>query len=639
MKKNTVRLFALAITFASGMSASAQTLVKPSTESNISKSEAAAKYLVIKEKYEKSYAQALSLAKVNNWPLTVEKADGGFSALVKVAKNGDPVYLTTTNAGSALTSRANYLQPGGDSGLNLTGEYADGTVMYIGIWDGGYPLSTHQQLVNRTANYDNDVDGKVAYHPTHVTGTVIGSGLGNANAKGMASKAEVASFTFRNDGPEMYNYASFFVLSNHSYGYDISGWSEAKKEETRGSYIDESQEVDEMMFDNPYYLPVFAAGNDGDGFYDRLTDRSVSKNAIAVAATYEVANYVNDADVQIAPFSSWGPTNDNRIKPDISNKGVQVFSASNSSNTGYANENGTSMAAPGVTGALALVQQYYAILNTPSGAPADQKKYMRSATVRALVAHTADEAGFAQGPDSQFGWGLLNVKRAAQVLAADASNTSASVEELVLTPGQVVTRQITASGSESLLATIAWTDPAGAITYSNASVLVNDLDIKLTKGSEVHYPWKLDSFGEYAERGINSVDNVEKVEIDNPSGVYTLTISHKKSTLQNPGGQAQQAYSLILSGISSVPVGLEDSVVKMFTVWPNPATEQLNITFGSAVEKNASAVIYDVQGRQVMATSLLNTDNVLNVQGLAKGVYMVNVTNGEKTEVEKVIVK
>lgn len=634
MKKNTVRLFVLAMTFAGGLSASAQTLVKPSTKANISEANASAKYQVAKAKYEKEYAKALNLAKINNWPLTIEKADGGLSTLVKVTETGQPVYLTTTNAGSAITSRANYLMPGGESGLNLTGEFADGP-MLLGIWDGGYPLSTHQQLVGRTSIYDGGTGS--SFHPTHVTGTVIGSGVGNANAKGMASKAAVASFTYAGDGPEMRNNAAYFILSNHSYGFDVSGWSDALKEQTRGSYIDESQEVDQIMFDNPYYQPVFAAGNDGDFKYDRLTDRSVSKNGIAVAAVYQVDNYINDSSVQAADFTSWGPTNDNRIKPDISNKGVAVLSASNTGSTAYALSQGTSMAAPGVTGALALVQQYYAILHTPTGAT--EKTYMRSATVRALIAHTADEAGVVPGPDPVYGWGLLNVKRAAEVLAADAANTSASIEELVLTPGQVITRTVTALGSEPLIATMAWTDPAGSITNSNTAVLVNDLDIKLTKGATTIYPWKLDALGENAERGLNSVDNTEKVEIDNPSGNYTLTISHKKATLQNPNGTPQQAYSLILSGITSIPAGLADSSVKMFTVWPNPANEQLNISFASGVENNASVVIYDVQGRKVMASSLLNTDNVLNLQGLAKGVYMVNVTNGEKTEVEKVIIK
>lgn len=636
MKKNTVRLFVLAMTFA-GLSGSAQNIARPTKKDNIAESLSVTKYQRAKEKRIKEYDNAVKLAKVNNWPLVVQKPDGGLSTLVKVNEYGTPIYITTTNAGSAITSRANYLQPGGDSGLNLTGEFADGSQMLVGVWDGGYPLLNHQALSGRTMPYDGP-GNNIQFHPTHVTGTVIGGVTSNAQAKGLAQKATVASFDYNGDYDEMVLYAPELILSNHSYGYDESAIPAAQLAQIRGSYIEESQEVDDVMFDNPYYQPVFAAGNAGDAVsYDMLTDRSTSKNGIAVAAVEQVNNYTNEGDVIAASFTSWGPTNDKRIKPDISAKGVNVISASNEGISKYGSSSGTSMAAPGVTGALTLVQQYYANLHTPQGSTS--KTYMKSATVRALVAHTADEAGATEGPDPIYGWGLLNVKKAAQLLAADAANTTASVEELILTPGQTYTKQIVASGNEPLIATIAWTDPAGTITSSNTAVLVNNLDIKVTKGSEVNYPWRLDSGGENAERGENNVDNIEKVEMNNASGTYTITVTHKKSTLQNPNGTAQQAYSLIVSGIVSDTAGLADSAVKMFSVWPNPASDQVNISFAGGVEKNASAVVYDAQGRQVISAALLNSDNVLNVQGLAKGIYMVAVTNGEKTEVEKVIIK
>jgi hypothetical protein len=41
---------------------------------------------------------------------------------------------------------------------------------------------------------------------------------------------------------------------------------------------------------------------------------------------------------------------------------------------------------------------------------------MLAATLKGLILHTADEAGFADGPDYQFGWGLINAEKAANVL-------------------------------------------------------------------------------------------------------------------------------------------------------------------------------------------------------------------------------
>ncbi len=45
-----------------------------------------------------------------------------------------------------------------------------------------------------------------------------------------------------------------------------------------------------------------------------------------VAATFEVLDYEDASDVFMSSFSSWGPTDDGRIKPDISAKGVNMYS-------------------------------------------------------------------------------------------------------------------------------------------------------------------------------------------------------------------------------------------------------------------------------------------------------------------------
>ena len=76
---------------------------------------------------------------------------------------------------------------------------------------------------------------------------------------------------------------------------------------------------------------------------------------------------------------------------------------------------------------------------------------------------------------------------------------------------------------------------------------MNDLDLKITEGTKTFYSWKLNptSPDNQATKGINSVDNVEKVEVDTSlvGNVYTVTVDHK-GTLE----RGQQAYSLIISG-------------------------------------------------------------------------------------------
>ncbi len=111
-----------------------------------------------------------------------------------------------------------------------------------------------------------------------------------------------------------------------------------------GKYGQDAVAWDELMYASPYYQMVNASGNDrqsqsaitNKGGYDLLTGPSVSKNAIVVGASYEVLNYTSANSVYMASFTNWGPTDDGRIKPDITCKGVDVYSSYCNSNSSLA---------------------------------------------------------------------------------------------------------------------------------------------------------------------------------------------------------------------------------------------------------------------------------------------------------------
>ncbi|MBC8154049.1 MAG: T9SS type A sorting domain-containing protein, partial [Bacteroidetes bacterium] len=156
-------------------------------------------------------------------------------------------------------------------------------------------------------------------------------------------------------------------------------------------------------------------------------------------------------------------------------------------------------------------------------------------------------------PDYRFGWGLLNAERAGQVLRnADRSNVLA---ERTISQGETYTLPVVASGRGPLVVTICWTDPeAAATTVSAANLnnrtpkLINDLDIRVTDGTQPRLPWTLnpDQPAQAAAPGDNIRDNVEQVLITNPvpGKTYTITINHK-GTLRNN----QQDYALLVSGV------------------------------------------------------------------------------------------
>lgn len=634
MKRNTVKLFVLAIALGGSLVVTAQEKKARAFAPN----EKAVKEM--SQKYSAQFQvqkeEALRLAKLNNWPYEFRSENGNLSRLVGVDPEGKPLYLSSDNIGSAITSRANTLQPGGSTNLGLTGKFGPNDFMLMGMWDGDYPLLSHQEYSGRITNIDA-APVLPQDHPSHVLGTMMAAGV-NSEAKGIAYEALAKVGDFDNDFDEMLT--AGVMISNHSYGLAQPPTS------VMGKYLaDYTLPVDDITFQLPYYQPVFAAGNDGNGVtYDRMTDRALSKNGIAVAAIYEL-DYVTTTVPQISNFSSFGPSDDNRIKPDISSKGVDVYSCLKANNAAYGSMDGTSMACPGVTGALTLIQQHYANLHTPDGA--EEKTFMLSSTLRALTAHCATEAGVT-GPDPIYGWGVLNAEKMANVITNDGVDSA--ILENILVPQQVYEIEVEALGGQPLVATLAWTDPApvnpGPGTIVN-SPLVNNLDIRVIKGSTTYTPWKLGATASSAPvKGDNNVDTIEKVEVANASGTYTIRISHKGSTLLNPlpvwPGEptppAQQVYSLVITGIDGA-LDNKDFTKESFSVWPNPAKNVLNISLPVAVENGANATIYDMQGRLVKKVSVTGVDTQVNIENLSRGVYMVNLTNGNKTEVKKFIVE
>ena len=488
------------------------------------------------------------LAASLNVPLIIEE-NGTYQELQKILPDGSLIYYTTFNVNAARSTRTNHLNSGGSLGLNLMGQN-----MTAHVWDGGLARTTHQEYdgaggTNRFSIGDGTTT--LHYHSAHVTGTIMASGV-SANAKGMAPHARAIGYEWNNDLTEATTAAAGgMLISNHSYGFR----SDLVPDYYFGAYITDSRDWDNLLFNAPYYLMVVAAGNDGNtnynaaplagnSAYDKLTGHSTSKNNLVVANANDanIDNNGNLVSVTINSSSSEGPTDDYRIKPDITGNGTSVYSTYETSNTAYGTITGTSMASPNVAGSLLLLQQHYNNLNSA---------FMRAATLKGLVLHTADDAGSA-GPDAIFGWGLLNAKKAAETITA--KDNGSLIQELTLTSGQTYQFTVDSDGLNELRASISWTDrPGTATTQTNSptKVLVNDLDLRITKGSTSYTPWRLTGVTTNG-KGDNNSDPFERVEVAGATGTYTVTVSHK-GTLT--GGS--QNYSLIVTGVSSTPVQCE----------------------------------------------------------------------------------
>jgi serine protease AprX len=578
----------------------------------------------------KAYFQAQQLL-IENYKKDHPYVESETKSLQKI-DNGIPLFYTIANQGSAVTLSANKLYPSGSLGLNLTG-----SGMLCGVWDGGRVKDTHQELTGEKVFFGGDDNQALSDHSTHVTGTIIATGV-SSSRRGIAYQALALTYNYTNDYPEMLDFAANGnIVSNHSYAYiatTLPNWK-------FGSYDVTSIEMDDAANANPYYTMVIAAGNDRNttaipqvvlkGGYDMLTGMALSKNTIVVAAVNEVPNYIDNSSVVMSTFSNFGPTDDGRIKPDISAKGVGVSSCVGPSNSSYATYQGTSMATPAVTGMILLLQQHYNNINA---------EFMKSATVRGLVCHSAKEAGFNQGPDYEYGWGLANAELAATIITG--KDVTSVLQENTLANAQVFTKDISITSTQDIAATICWTDPTGSANASNdtdnrSPRLRNNLDLKILKNGVTYYPWKLDYSDPAAgatNDSDNNVDNIEKVEILGAEpGVYTIQVTHKGTLV---GGS--QNYSLIANGAAGLNLNTRDySLVDTIFIYPNPTHDILNYTLKNNIEISAIN-IHDITGKEVFRDTNVIGTTPINVSSLSSGVYFVTFTS-DATSVTKKFIK
>ena len=631
-------------------------------------------------KLDSNYKKSIRIAGERGLKIKSDLGNGRFLSLQEINEIGEPLYIINhSNTQAAATTKTNQLYSGGSLGISLSGK-SDTMSGRLAIWDGGNALATHQEFGGRIKLQENLSTTDI--HGTHVAGTMIASGI-NSNAKGMSFGADLKLWDYNNDNAEISD-ASIpktgppLLVSNHSYGYQAGWVYDSTKNKWQwwgedqvstyedykfGFYNGNAQTLDKIAFNAPNYLIVKSAGNSRDANgpeagkyyflktstkdssniarskndgYDIISTTGTAKNILTVGAAESMYTIPEKgSDVTLASFSSWGPTDDGRIKPDIVGIGTDLLSTSNASTTSYTYLSGTSMATPQVSGSIFLLQQLYNRLNTNT--------FMRAATLKGVILHTAMDMA-AVGPDYQTGWGLLDMEKAAKVILN--VETSNLISEGTLANSAIDKRSFVASGKGDLVATISWTDPESTVYPINTEnlnnrkpKLVNDLDIKISDGAGKFLPFILDPAApeKIAEAGDNIRDNIEKIIIKGavPGKSYELSISHK-GTLKND----KQDFSLIVSGIGgkaycaitptspqnlikSLAVGTYSNTVSTsqdFTSTPIPlelgGSSDLILTFSNTASKKIKVVVdwnqdgdFEDLNEVMLASDLLSTES------------------------------
>ncbi|MFH0980141.1 MAG: S8 family serine peptidase [Planctomycetota bacterium] len=412
-----------------------------------------------------------------------------------------------------------------------------GSGVTVLVYDAGTVYAAHQDFGGRVQVRDSSGE---LYHATHVAGTVGGSGAQSGGTyKGMAPGVIIESYGFEQVGGlhEGFLYTdpgdleADYSQAINTYGADVSNNSIGTNTaangfpcDWEGNYGATSQLIDTIvrgdgsnpLFPAPFRV-VWANGNERSSgrcgtTYHTTAPPACAKNHITVGA-------LNSNDDSITYFTSWGPTDDDRLKPDISAPGCQSNDDNGvtSTNTGggYTTLCGTSMASPTVCGLSALLLQDFR-------AQFPGRPDFRNSTLKVLLAHTAVDRGNV-GPDYQFGYGSVRIQP-----AIDLMHTGTFYERDTNAGESNAAFVVVAPGDPELKVTLAWDDVPGP--PNAVPELVNDLDLRVYGPSGIrYYPWTLGGLANPSAPAVRTqedhVNNIEQVVVDNPQpGTWSIEV-------------------------------------------------------------------------------------------------------------------
>jgi hypothetical protein len=519
-----------------------------------------------------------------------------------------------------------------------------GTGVKVGMWESTNPDLNHDDLTGRVTN----VEGSVGDHATHVAGTLGGDGtLSSGTYRGIATNVNFYSYTTQADVdtiPDEHNAAigSGIDLSQNSWGVeDIL---------TMGNYTTASLKYDNIVrgFYHEKKIPIiFAAGNSQldkppNGFNTVLAPGATAKNTIAVGATRsdndDIAKYDNLEPPSSRWGSSFGPTDDGRIKPDVMAPGCEKAIPRNKwyasiwstiSPDTYGGKCGTSMSSPIVSGAISLMlEQFGESTPLPS-------------TLKAILIHTAADLD-TPGPDFKSGYGRINITTAIDTII-DPNNII--IEDNIINGEADTYLMYVPPGTEELKVTLVWDDEPGTLIATKK--LINDLDLVLKDPSDALYLPLILNPDNPADPAINGIDdgvnNVEQVNVTNPSsGIWRIEV--KGDHIPNP----PQDYSLVYqnecndadgddynsTGGVCGPIDCDDTPISGVSIYPG-APELCN-----GVDDDCDSLIDEVcvqinQGWNIFSPTFdpMNQDTDRNIS-LKKGWNMFGYSSDVELEWE-----
>ena len=471
-----------------------------------------------------------------------------------------------------------------------------GRVAHISSWPVLYANYGQGCQVTNTGANDGPAD-KDSGHGTHVTGSVAGSGAASSGQfKGLGYQATITfqaveQYTTFSSACGVAGNAAYMLsgipddvrtLLSEVYGWGARIQNDSWGGGTHGVYDQQANYFDDFIHSHPDMAVVVAAGNDGtdannDGYTDgnSISSPGTAKNVITVGAsdnertsggfsTYTWAQVlpsdfgaaptgsdrISDDRGELAAFSSRGPMNDGRIKPDVVAPGTDIISVrssqipSNSNGWGTYNSyymymGGTSMASPLTAGTAALVRDYYIHherVTNPS-----------AALIKATLINTAvDISGYGNVnqeagkpiPNNHEGWGRVDVG------AATTPGTRQFVDHTTgINTGATATYNYIVNTGRPFKVSLVWSDYPS--TPLASPTLVNNMNLRVTAPNGTTAYWGNNFSGGWSQTGgsADMVNNVENVYIQSPTaGQWTVEVIGQNVP------QGPQAFALVVDG-------------------------------------------------------------------------------------------
>jgi hypothetical protein len=521
------------------------------------------------------------------------------------------------------------------------------------FYDPSYPITSpgvfpnHRKMVAYKL-YQGAVFGDNAafsYHGTHTNCTAAGndSTFGTTEYDGMAKLAKLyfvdigsnSGLVVGTNLTPMYD----TVYLGRGLGYHILqhsgswGWGNSS-----GTYLTQDATTDAYAYAYKDFLNLYAAGNEYSALHIR--NPGIAKDVLTIGATGN-----STSSNAIASFSSRGPTQDNRIKPNLMAPGDNLYSAYGGNTTGYQYMSGTSMAAPAANGAIGLIRQYLLAGFYPTGIAntGDSIKYQSAALLRAMAQVSCDpNVGSYTIPSFDIGWGRIDVDSVCY-FDGDTRRLIILDDTIGINTGNAITDSFEVLSSIPLRICVAWTDTA-ASSGANPT-LVNDLNVQLTSPTGTYYRGNQYTSGQSTSNP-SSWDNrnvEECFRVNAPAtGIWTITVTG----LNVPYGPQGYAYAITGDVTQTIPGVEEHTGVYV------PTTESRCASFVTAGTVNLSialkhssvvtARVFDLTGRLV--TTLVNKRleaGVHDLEGSLKtssGIYFVEVTADAYHGIHKVLV-